>query len=308
MKQLLICFLTVFVILSCDSRSTGEIPAIEGEQADSGVLRLAVIPTLDCLPLFLASEHNMFGRAGLEVAIVTYSAQMDCDTALQNGFVKAMATDLVRAEHLRQQNIPITFLSATDADWLLLTSRSARIKKLSQLDDKMMGMTRYSATDMLGDLAVDSGKLKEERVFRIQVNDVVIRQNMLIGAMIDAALLPQPQATAAINQQSCLILRPQARFDLQLGVIAMRENSLSKEQVEAFCKAYNEACDSLNARGLQSYSELIKKLTGADQQTVDSLPVMEFRHTRQPRERDVERAREWLKKKLEKADVEKQRI
>ena len=59
----------------------------------------------------------------------------------------------------------------------------------------MLAMTRYSATDLLADYAVDSAKLKSEQVFKIQVNDVNIRLKMLLNNEIDAVLLTEPQAT-----------------------------------------------------------------------------------------------------------------
>ena len=60
---------------------------------------------------------------------------------------------------------------------------------------------------------------------------------------------------------------------------------------------------------MAAYGDLIVRRTGISQQTADSLPsTYVFRHAAQPREQDVQRAKAWLAKKLEKENVEKQPI
>ena len=297
---------TLWLASSCSEQKAAETVTID---PDSVVVNVAVMPTLDCLPIMLASEHGMFQRAGVQVALADFNAQMDVDTALTGGSVQMAVSDLVRAERLKREGLKLDYFTATDARWQLLTNHSARIKQLHQLYDKMMAMTRYSATDMLGDLAVDSAKVDAERVFRIQINDLNVRLQMLQMGIMDAMLLPEPQATAARNMNAYVLLDASEKFDLKLGAVVVREGALTAHQKEAFTKAYNEACDSINANGLQAYRTILAQRMGASRHTLDSLPQLPpFEHVAAPRERDVQRAAEWLTKKKEKANVEKQNI
>lgn len=308
-KSILIWMTTALVALQgCggeqEKKTTVKVPL----PIDSGAVRLAVMPTLDCLPFFLASEHGLFASVGLNIVLLPYQAQMDCDTALQRGSADGMATDLVRSECLISQGISLTYIMRTQASWQLLTGKAARISRLKQLDDKMLAMTRYSATDLLADLAVDSARLKPERVFRIQVNDVNVRLSMLQNAIMDALLLPEPQATAARNLHAAVLLDTR-KLDVQLGVVAFKEHVFTDKQQQLFLKAYNQACDSINQQGLDAYSDIIQKYCGVTQQVVDSLPTnLIFQPAAQPREVDVERAKAWLKEKERIAYVEKRSI
>ena len=54
-------------------------------EADSASLRIAVMPTIDCLPLYVAEEEGMFERQGVSVSLYPYQAQMDCDTEWMGG-------------------------------------------------------------------------------------------------------------------------------------------------------------------------------------------------------------------------------
>ncbi|MBR1932643.1 MAG: ABC transporter substrate-binding protein [Prevotella sp.] len=297
-KGLSYILLVAALLAGCDGnapRSTEEASEANG-QNDTTLLSIAVTPTLDCLPLFVASDHHLFEKQGLQVRLDSYQSQMDQDTALAASRVSGMTTDLVRAERLRGQGTALSYATATQASWQLLTSRTARIKQPHQLRDKMVAMTRFSATHLLCDLMVDSAKLPTEHVFRIQVNDVAVRLNMLQVGNMDALLLPEPQATAARNMKAHVLYdtRP---ADLWLGVMVFREKAVDANRLRLLQKVYDEACDSLNERGLAAYADVIMRRCNVSRRTVDSLPThLNYPHWQQPRDRDLQRAQEWLKK------------
>ena len=95
--------LLVTLLLACNSK--GDAPKTQDKKltpADSTLL-IAVMPTLDCLPLYVAEASGLFENQHINVRLVKYNAQMDCDTALLRGRVHGAFTDLVRAEHLRKK-------------------------------------------------------------------------------------------------------------------------------------------------------------------------------------------------------------
>jgi len=217
------------------------------------------------------------------------------------GRVEGSVTDLVRAERMKKLGDSLTYFSATNAYWLLISNRQARITQLKHLDDKMLAMTRYSVTDLLGDLAVDSAKLQPERVFRIQVNDVNIRLKMLENNEMDAMLLTEPQATQALLQKHKVILDTR-KEDIQMGAIVFRGKGMDdqnrKKQMAVFLKGYNEACDSINHYGVRHYRDVIKKYYTVSKQALNALPdSLKFMHATPPRQKDIERAQKWLLKK-----------
>ena len=286
----------LFALLACGG--DGENNDVGNEEttvSDSTSLRIAVMPTLDCLPIYVACDAGIFERESLSVTLVPFTAHMDCDTAIAGGSVYVMPTDLVRAERLMHQGTPLRYLTTTNLGWQLLTAKTARIRKMEQLDDKMLAMTRYSATAMLADQFVDSAKLQTERVFRIQVNDVLVRLNMMETGTMDAMLLPEPQATVA-RKLGCNMLYD--TNSLLMGAIVCRADTLRPQrQMQTFIKAYNEACDSLNTRGLDYYRDLIATHCHVEKDVVDSLVVQHptlFHHASPPRQKDIDRAKTWL--------------
>ena len=290
------------MMTSCDGNGDNTVSVQENVIADTAALRVAVMPTLDCLPIYVAQSYGIFDRESLSVVLLPFTAHMDCDTAIAGGTVHATVTDLVRAERLQQQGTKLRYATATDLGWQLLTAKTARIRKLAQLDDKMLAMTRFSATAMIADQLVDSAKLQPERVFRIQVNDVTIRLNMMETGTMDAMLLPEPQATSA-RKRGCNLLYDSAEDSLFLGAVAFSEQALGdtlrSRQMEAFLRAYDAACDSINTKGIAHYRDIITERCRVNGDVVDSLIIQHptlFSHSRPPRQRDIDQARKWLGK------------
>ena len=257
---------------------------------DSLALKVAVMPTLDCLPLMVAQEANLFDTLGADVRLKYYTAQMDCDTALSRGRVEGSITDLIRAERLISKGTPLRYVPATNTYWQFITNRLARLKEIKQLEDKMIAMTRYSATDYLADYAIDSVKLKHDKTFKVQVNDVIVRLNMLLNNEMDAMLLTEPQATVARMYKNPVLMDTR-KMNINLGVIVFREKALRdkrrQQQLSIFVKAYNQACDSINKNGVKHYRKLIAKYCKVKEAVADSIPKMTFSHAQQPRLHDI---------------------
>ena len=85
-----------------------------------------------------------------------------------------------------------------------------------------------------------------------------------------------------------------------MGVVAFRQKVLADkrraDQLKAFAKAYDMACDSIRIHGIQHYRKIIMQYTKADERTVDSLPKLEFKHASSPRQKDIDKANRWLSK------------
>lgn len=300
MKKTILYILLLMLVASCGSSYEEQKRMSRAERArlhreDSLALKVAVMPTLDCLPVFLAKERMMYDTARLDLRLRFFTAQMDCDTAVAGRSVEGLVSDLVRTERLKCEGTPLEYVSSTNAYWQLFTNRKARIKNAGQLGDKMVAMTRYSATDYLTDCALEGVKTSSI-VFRIQVNDVNIRLAMLLNNEMDAMWLTEPQATSArmAGNRSICDSRDLKR---NLGVVAFRDDAMKdarrKTQVRVFCDAYDAACDSLNLRGVGHYADVLKKYYKLDVKAVAALPKMKFKHMEKPRQTDVDAARKY---------------
>lgn len=268
------------------------------DKEDSAALKIGVTPTLDCLPIYVAKECGLFDSTKADIRLKAFTSNIDCDDALRKGRIEGCATDIVRGQYMKHKGTDIDYVAATNAYWQLISNRTARIRRLSQLNDKMVAMTRYSATALLADYATDSAKLKSEEVFKIQINDVDLRLRMLLGNEMDAMLLTEPQATTARLYKNPVLMDSRDK-DMRFGVIAFNGKAMDDEQrrkqLNVFVKGYDSACDSINKNGLKHYADVLKKYYKLDDRTINALPKMKFNHAEAPRQKDIDTADKWLK-------------
>lgn len=303
MKHLIIMITALLLLAAChqsyeETKSQKRMSRQEAQKKDSAALKVAVMPTLDCLPLYVAEHYQLYDTLRGGVRLKFYMAQMDCDTALERGRVEGMVTDLVRAKRLEMRGMKLRYPTVTNAHWQLVANRNARVRQLKQLDDKMVAMTRFSATDLLTDRVIDSVKLDKDRVYKVQINDLSVRLLMLQNNEMDALWLSEPQATAARTMKHGVVYDTQ-KEDVQLGVLAFNEKEMRHQergkQLELFVEAYNQACDSINKYGVRHYRDLIVKRCKMKANLVDSLPKnIKYVRARGPREQDVALVEKWL--------------
>lgn len=305
MRNIFWGLLSVLLLLGCgqSEEERARLSLLQKREAfrqDSAAFKVAVMPTLDCLPVFVAHEYQLFDTVRTEVRLKMYQAQMDCDTALMRGRVEASVSDMVRVEFMKKKGVKLHYLTTTNAYWQLMVGRTVRAKQFRHLSDKSMGMTRYSVTALLGDHVVDSAKLNPEEVFRIQVNDVYVRLKMLENKELDVAWMTEPQATAA-RLSACQPLADSRKMGVKMGVMVCPQRVMKdpdrKWQLDIFTKGYNRACDSINKYGIRKYRDLIMSYCHISQEVADSLPrQLRFQHMDQPLQKDIDRATKWLDK------------
>ena len=302
MKRYLIYIASVAVVLASlsacgksydEKKRISESARRQDLRQDSLALKIATVPTMDCLPLFVAVDDSMFAKAGVDVRLKRRNAQIDCDTLIRGRHVEGIVSDLMRTERLKRRGLALRYITATNAYWQMIANRRARVKEVAQLADTMVASTRFSATDYLAEIAIKAAKPKYD-VFQVQINDVNLRLKMLINNEMDAAVLTEPQATTARLYKNPVLTDSRDQH-LDLGVVAFREacwkDKHRQAQVETFVKVYNQACDSINKNGVQHYAAVISKYMGADDKTIQALPKLQYRHAQPPQPHDVEVAR-----------------
>lgn len=263
------------------------------QEAYQKAYKIAVMPTMDCLPAYLLKDSLLYDSAKVDVRLCRFNAQMDCDTAMAGGGVQAAFTDLVRTERLKhKRKVLMHYLTDTNLDWQLIADHGSKLKKLSDLSDKIVAMTRYSATDLLTDLAVRKGKPKYQ-VFRVQINDVMVRLRMLQNHEIDAYWLAEPQAAKALQADNN-ILFSSADAGVHLGVVAVMDKVRRQTEEAAFAEAYDKAVDQINKKGVKYYADLIKKYMKVDDATVRALPDIKYTTIGPPRRSDLLMAHNFL--------------
>ena len=290
--------LAVLTLVSC-GKSDKELQAerqaqkVAEREAYQKAYKIAVMPTMDCLPAYLLKDSLLYDTAKVDIRLCRFNAQMDCDTAMIGGSVQAAFSDLVRTERLKRRNkVLMHYLTDTNLNWQLIADKDSKLKQLSDLSDKIVAMTRFSGTDLLTDMAVKKAKPKYQ-VFRVQVNDVLVRLAMLQNHEIDAYWFAEPQITKALAADNNSLFNSEDA-GVRLGVVAIMDKVRRQDEEAAFAAAYDKAVEQINKNGVKYYSALIQKYMKVDESVVRALPDIKYTKIGPPRKADLLMARNFL--------------
>ena len=290
--------LAVLTIVSC-GKSDKELQAerqaqkVAEREAYQKAYKIAVMPTMDCLPAYLLKDSLLYDTAKVDIRLCRFNAQMDCDTAMIGGSVQAAFSDLVRTERLKHRNkVLMHYLTDTNLNWQLIADKDSKLKQLSDLSDKIVAMTRFSGTDLLTDMAVKKAKPKYQ-VFRVQVNDVLVRLAMLQNHEIDAYWFAEPQITKALSADNNSLFNSEDA-GVHLGVVAIMDKVRRQDEEAAFAAAYDKAVEQINKNGVKYYSALIQKYMKVDESVVRALPDIKYTKIGPPRKANLLMARNFL--------------
>lgn len=290
--------LAVLTLVSC-GKSDKELQAerqaqkLAEREAYQKAYKIAVMPTMDCLPAYLLKDSLLYDTAKVDIRLCWFNAQMDCDTAMIGGSVQAAFSDLVRTERLKHRNkVLMHYLTDTNLNWQLIADKDSKLKQLSDLSDKIVAMTRFSGTDLLTDMAVKKAKPKYQ-VFRVQINDVLVRLAMLQNHEIDAYWFAEPQITKALSADNNSLFNSEDA-GVHLGVVAIMDKVRRQDEEAAFAEAYDKAVEQINKNGVKYYSALIQKYMKVDESVVRALPDIKYTKIGPPRKADLLMARNFL--------------
>ena len=290
--------LAVLTFVSCgksdkELQAERQVQKLAEREAYQKAYKIAVMPTMDCLPGYLLKDSLLYDTAKVDIRLCWFNAQMDCDTAMIGGSVQAAFSDLVRTERLKHRNkVLMHYLTDTNLNWQLIADKDSKLKQLSDLSDKIVAMTRFSGTDLLTDMAVKKAKPKYQ-VFRVQVNDVLVRLAMLQNHEIDAYWFAEPQITKALAADNNSLFNSEDA-GVHLGVVAIMDKVRRQDEEAAFAEAYDKAVEQINKNGVKYYSALIQKYMKVDESVVRALPDIKYTKIGPPRKADLLMARNFL--------------
>ncbi len=224
---------------------------------DSAALKIGVMPTLDCLPIVVAERLRLYDTLDVSVHLRRYRAMSECRKALEMSLVEGAVIDtLLMVEMNKVEEGWLYEGMRLPMKWHFLTAKKARLTRFDQMGDKMIAADGHGMSYQLAQQANDSLGRKKQQAFIIQVEDLAVRTKMLQTANVDAALLPEPFATRAMEDGAKEIPVKQGK-PYRCGVVAFRKNAMKsaerRKQQQLFDKVVSIANDSIEKYGRDNY-------------------------------------------------------
>lgn len=258
---LAIVLVGLFIWILTERQNDDGLPPPESA-TDTGALRIALLPVSECLPFYVADAAGIYDSLRLRVSISDRRAQFDADTVLYGQSAHVAYTDLVRLQYQSTKHHRAAIIMGLQGAWGLVESPARRGGNIKALKDHLLGVSRYSCSDLYATAALATGDLAYDDMLRAQVGDFSVRMNMVLQGQIEAAVLPEPFLTCAIAGGAKTLWRVPAT-EAYMGCLAAKPEVLKSRrrsaQIALLLQGYNAAVKRINKEGLQGCDTLLSE-------------------------------------------------
>lgn len=257
-------------------------------------LRLAILPDADSLPFMVARDEGFFLAEGIDVELVLFYNPQERDAAIQAGRVDGAISDLLAAALFFAGGFDMKITSLTDGRYGIAASPSFNGKSLSALRGKKIGLSLHTIIQYAADTLLEKNGVQFSEYEAVSIPRMPIRMEMLLSGQIDAAVLPEPLLTAAI-QKGALLLASTDAADIDAGVLLFSKKFLDNQldDVRKFYHAYEKAVEKINAAP-DAYRQYLVEQASFPNEVKNAYQFIKYRKSTMPAKEQIEQALDWL--------------
>lgn len=263
-------------------------------------VRIGMLPIVDSLPFYVASDKGYFKAEGINVQITGFDSAMERDSAMQAGEIDGTLGDVLAVAALNNSGTAVKIVSlglgetGQEGRFAILSSPGSGITGPEQLKNVPVAVStnsiiEYVTDNMLLEKGLNPADIKKEAIPKIPV-----RFNMLLENKIKAACLPDPLAALAQSKGAILVTDDTAS-NLSQTVIYFRNDFLDRNAgaVTKFLRAYGRAAADINNKPDQFRPLLVEKAR-VPREALAVFKMDHYPNPQLPDQRHVEKVLSWM--------------
>lgn len=218
-------------------------------------LRIAVLPILDNLPMYVAEEQGYFAANGVEVAFIPVSSAAERDQVIAAGQADGMINELVSTLFYNRDQIQIQvvrFARAATPDYpvfRILAAPGSGIEAVEDLKGVEIGISEGTVIEYLTDRLLEAEGFTPDEIKTISVPGIPDRMALLNSGELKAAMLPDPLSSLAIQSGAKVILDDTIHPEFGYSVYSFLKPVIDEhpEAMRGFLRAVEQAVEEINA-------------------------------------------------------------
>ncbi len=238
---LLTCCLGVFLLTGC-------------RKPEAGALRIAVLPILDTLPLYVAEAEGYFNAQEIAVELIPAASAAERDQLLQAGQIDGFITDLVALALYNRdttQVVAVRYAMVPMADFAqfrILAAAKSGIDTVEDLRGAPIGVSEGTVIEYVTHRLLEAEGLPTDAIATLAVPKIPDRMALLDAGELRAATLPEPLASLAMQQGAALIVDDTRHPEISCSLYAFRKEVIDQQPqtVRAFIAAIDQASAAIN--------------------------------------------------------------
>jgi NitT/TauT family transport system substrate-binding protein len=295
MKQkFTIIFLSFVILLSACAPKPNTVKA----------LKIAVLPIIDTLPMYVAQQEGLFAKYGVNVEFVPVASAPERDQLLAAGGAdgtinETLAVMLFNKEKTQMQVVRYA-LRPTEANghFFILASAKSGITSVDQLKGVEIGVSQGTVIEYATDRLLQADGLTKDEIKTVAVPKIPDRMALLASGELKAGVMPDPLASLVVNQGGVIVTDDSKHPEYGFSVISFRKDVIdaNPDAIKAFLAAIEDATKLINADQAK-YKNVLSEQKIVPAPLLGSYKAPIFPSAGVPTETEWKDALNWLKEK-----------
>ncbi len=268
------------------------------QEDEKPVLRIAVLPVLNTLPLYVAEAEGFYEDQGVTVELIPFNSAREQQIALQAEEVDGANTDLVVTALLINGGVDLKVIRMEPIEgayFSLVAGPETGIESIDDLRGVAIAISENSIIQFLTQQMLEEAGFAEDDIVYESVPQIPIRLELLATGGVSAATLPEPLTTLATQLQGGTVIASDADLPAVPTVLSFSDAMLESypETIIAFLAAYEQAVEAINDDP-EAFRDVMVENIIIPEPLQAEYPVPTFPTAMVPSEEVVELVNEWM--------------
>jgi NitT/TauT family transport system substrate-binding protein len=306
-KKLSIILLGILLLLSaCASKAATPSP---GEAAASiplsaKTLKVAVLPIIDTLPMYVAQQEGLFAKHGVNVEFVPVASAPERDQLLAAGGAdgtinETLAVMLFNKEKPQMQVVRYALRpTEKNGHFFIIASPKSDISSVDGLKGVEIGVSQGTVIEYVTDRLLQADGFTKDEIKTIAVPKIPDRMALLASGKLQAGVMPDPLAALVVSQGGRIVADDSKHPEYGFSVISFRKDVIDSqpEAIRGFLAAIEDATALLDADPAR-YKNVLSEQKIVPAPLMDTYQPPAFPAAGVPTEGEWKDALSWLKEK-----------
>jgi NitT/TauT family transport system substrate-binding protein len=224
-------------------------------QAKEVTFKIAVLPIVDTLPMYVAQQEGLFAKHGVNVEFVPVASAPERDQILAAGQAdgtinETLAVMLFNKESTQMQVVRYA-LRPTEGHghFFIIASDKSGITSVDQLKGVQIGVSQGTVIEYVTDRLLQAAGFSSDEIKTVAVPKIPDRMALLASGELKAGVMPDPLASLVVGQGGVIVADDSKHPEYGFSVISFRRSVIDEnpQAVKAFLAALEEATKLVNA-------------------------------------------------------------
>ena len=278
--------------------------ATEAPVKEMVTLKIAVLPIIDTLPMYVAQQEGLFAKYGVNVEFVPVASAPERDQLLAAGQADGAVNETLAVMNFNKETVQMQAVryalvpTEGHGHFFILASAQSGITTPDGLKGVEIGVSQGTVIEYVTERLLQAEGLTKDDIKTIAVPKIPDRMALLASGELKAGVMPDPLASLSVQQGAVNVLDDSKHPEYGFSVISFRKAVIdaSPDAIKAFLAAIEEATTLLNADPTK-YNNVLSEQKLVPAPLIGKFQVPPFPTAGVPTEAEWADALAWAKEK-----------